>query len=59
MKAHALQLRTSESRVQENRTQGLMREGRVKPALYSTRLIPRSHSLTIEKMLLELTKEAS
>jgi len=35
-KVHALQRRTSQSRVLEKRMHGLMREGRVKPTLYST-----------------------
>jgi hypothetical protein len=34
--AHALALRTSESRVRENRMHGLMREGRRESVLYST-----------------------
>ena len=34
--AHALMLRTSESRVRENRLHRLMREGRCGPVLYST-----------------------
>ena len=38
--AHALSRRTSESRVRENRMQGLMKEGKREPALCSTLFVP-------------------